>query len=85
VFREDLSYRNGLARLDASGCLLGVSDYLLAPEGIHEAFGDRPLTIFGNGLLILEDQLIWIGGVGDYAIGIFAADLEEALACLRPL
>ncbi len=85
VFREDLSYRNGLARVDASGRLLALSDYVLAPQGLHESFGDRPLTLFGNGLLQLGTELIWVGGVGDYAIGVFIADMAEALAALRPV
>ena len=85
VFREDLSYRNGLARVDTAGRLLALSDYLLIPQGVNEAFGDRPLTLFGNGLLCLGDHLVWVGGVGDYAIGLFIADLQEALSALHPV
>lgn len=83
ILREDLSYRNGLAIVDAQGWLKMVSDYLLAPQGLWEEYGDRPLTIFGNGLLHYKDHLIWIGGVGDYCIGIFIAKLDDALAQLR--
>lgn len=83
VLREDLSYRNGLAIVDAQGRLKAVSDYLLAPQGLWEQYGDRPLTIFGDGLLHYKDRLIWLGGVGDYCIGIFITKLDDALSQLR--
>ena len=83
VLREDLSFRNGLAIVDAQGRLKAVSHYVLAPQGLWEQYGDRPLTIFGDGLLCYKDHLIWIGGVGDYCIGVFIAKLDDALACLR--
>mgnify|MGYP000669198860 CR=1 FL=1 len=79
VLREDLSYRNGLAIVDDQGELLAISNYLLAPQGLIESYGDRPLVIFGNGLVIYRDILIWIGGISDYAIGVFATDLYKAL------
>ncbi len=83
VHREDLSYRNGLAEVDREGNLLAISDYLLAPKGLLEEYGDRPLTVFGNGLLLVRDCLVWIGGVSDYAIGIFIAELDDVLGMLR--
>ncbi len=85
VHRKDLSYRNGLAVVDGQGRLLEISDYLLVPEGLVEQYGDRSLALFGNGLLVWQDQLIWIGGVSDYCIGIFVADLELALSQLHPV
>jgi len=83
VLRGDLSYREGLALVSGDGELLAVSDYLLAPRGPVEEYGDRPLVIFGDGLAVRGDRLIWVGGVSDYAIGLFAADLDEALERLR--
>ncbi len=83
VLREDTSYRNGLALVDEDGRLISISDYLLAPKGLQEEYGDRSLTIFGDGLLCDGDHLIWIGGVSDYAIGVFIAKLEDALSKLR--
>ena len=83
VLREDLSYRDGLALVDGEGNLLAVSDYLLAPKGLWEEYGDRPLVIFGDGLLRYKDYLIWIGGVSDYCIGVFITELNEALAKLK--
>ncbi|MCK4394958.1 hypothetical protein KAX17_18830 [Candidatus Bipolaricaulota bacterium] len=83
VLKEDLSYRNGLAIVDGSGDLLAISNYLLAPKGLEESYGDRPLVIFGDGLVRHENYLIWIGGISDYAIGIFIAELDEALEKLK--
>ena len=83
VLKEDLSYKDGLALIDREGKLLAISDYLLAPQGLVENYGDRPLVIFGDGLVRYEDYLIWIGGVSDYCIGIFIAEIEEALSKLR--
>lgn len=79
VLKEDLSYRNGLAVVDDSGELLAISNYLLSPRGLQEDYGDRPLVIFGDGLLRHRDYLIWIGGVSDYSVGIFITKLENAL------
>lgn len=83
VLREDLSYRNGLALVDSEGRLKAVSDYVLIPKGLSEQYGDRSLTVFGNGLVVYGDNLIWVGGISDYGIGIFVTCLSEALASLR--
>ena len=83
VLRDDLSYKNGLAVVDSGGELLAISDYLLAPKGLEEGYGDRPLVIFGNGLVKYKDYLIWIGGISDYGIGIFITEIEEALGKLK--
>ena len=83
VLREDFSYRNGLAIVSTEGKLQAISDYLLAPKGLSECYGDRSLALFGNGLVVYKDYLIWIGGVSDYGIGIFVTKIEEALSRLR--
>lgn len=83
VLREDLSYRNGLALVDGKGKLLRVSDYLLAPKGLAEEYGDRSLAIFGDGLLRQGDSLIWVGGVSDYSVGVFITNVKDALSMLR--
>ena len=85
VAKDDLSYKNGLALVDRKGKLLAISDYLLAPRGLEENYGDRPFVIFGGGLVSYEDHLIWIGGISDYAIGIFIADLNTATSRLKGL
>ena len=83
VAKEDYSYRDGLALVDDSGELLAISDYLLEPRGIEEEYGDRPRVIFGGGLILYKGSLIWIGGVSDYAIGIYVTELDKALGALR--
>ena len=85
IVKEDLSYRNGLALVDDEGNLIAISDYLLAPHGIDEEYGDRAKVIFGDGLLLYKDFLIWIGGISDYAIGIFVAKVEDAMRKLKYL
>jgi len=83
VLKEDLSYKDGLALIDREGDLLAISDYLLAPQGLVENYGDRTFVIFGDGLVKHEDYLIWVGGISDYGIGIFVGKLDEALAMLK--
>lgn len=83
VLKEDLSYKNGLALIDRKGKLLAISDYLLAPQGLVENYGDRTFVIFGDGLVKYEDRLIWVGGISDYGIGIFVSKLNKALATLK--
>jgi len=83
VLKEDLSYRDGLALVNRNGELLAISDYLLAPKGLCEEYGDRALVIFGDGLLLYKETLIWIGGVSDYSIGVFTAKLSDVLPMLR--
>jgi predicted GH43/DUF377 family glycosyl hydrolase len=85
VSRDDQAYRNGLALVDGEGYVRAISDYLLVPQGLNECYGDRPHTMFGNGLVRHKDQLIWVGGVGDYAIGIFTTPIERALERLRKI
>ncbi len=83
VLKDDLSYRNGLALVDAQGRLKAISDYLLVPRGLNESYGDRPLVTFGCGLVLYKEHLIWVGGLSDYAIGIFTTKLGLALEQLR--
>lgn len=83
--QEDQAYRNGLALVNQEGYVHALSNYLLAPKGLNECYGDRPQTIFGNGLVRYKDHLIWVGGISDYAIGIFVTPMERALERLRRL
>lgn len=83
VVKKDLSYRNGFAIIDKNGKLLGTTDYVLMPEGLTEEYGDRALVIFGDGLLMYKDLIIWIGGVGDYAIGVFIAEKDKIMQNMR--
>ena len=83
VLRRDLSYRSGFAIVNEKGELIAVSDYTLFPSNLNEEYGDRALVIFGDGLLLVEDEIVWIGGVGDYSIGIFIANLKDVLQNMR--
>ena len=83
VLKEEESYKNGLAIVDEEGALLAVSDYLLSPKNLPEMYGDKPLTIFGCGLIIYKEYLIWVGGISDYGIAVFKADLEKVLEKVR--
>ena len=83
VVLEDLSYRDGLAVVDGEGRLLAISDYLIEPRGLIEEYGDRPLVVFGDGLVSYKDYLLWIGGISDYAIAIFIAERDKVLEELR--
>ena len=83
VSKADLAYRNGLAVVNADGELLAVSDYVLSPKGMYEEYGDRCMTLFGDGLVLYKDTLIWVGGVCDACVGIFTVELDRALETLR--
>jgi len=80
---EDFIYRNGLAVFDSDGNLLGITNYLLEPSGLIESYGDRPGVIFGNGLVQYKEYIYWIGGISDYAIGIFRAPLDRILENMK--
>lgn len=84
VLNED-SYKNGLAIVDDYGELLGISDYLLSPRNLPEMYGDKPLTIFGCGLSIYKEYLIWVGGISDYGVAVFKVELEKALEKIRKI
>ncbi len=84
VSMEDGVYREGLAVVDEDGELIAITpEYVLAPKGPWEMHGDRPGVIFGDGLVLYDEKLIWVGGVGDHVIGIFTVDLERALESLK--
>jgi len=83
VQQEDLAYKEGLALVSGEGDLLAISDYVLEPEGVRENYGDRPFVIFGDGLVRIEDKLLWVGGVSDYCIGFFLAELKDVLEVLH--
>lgn len=76
VSRSDFTYRNGLAIVNENGELLAISNYVLSPIGICKEYGDRPFTLFGNGLIKHKEFLIWIGGIGDCCIGMFITELD---------
>ncbi len=83
VLKSNFSYVEGLAIVNDSGDLLATTDYVLIPKGLNESFGDRPLVIFGCGLILTKEYVIWVGGVADYCIGIFKANLSKVLELMK--
>jgi len=79
IYREDLSYRNGIAIITPEGEIIGISEYLLTPSTIEEMYGDRPMVIYGCGLVKKDEYIYWIGGVADYGIGIYRAEIDKVL------
>ncbi|UXD22452.1 hypothetical protein IPA_04935 [Ignicoccus pacificus DSM 13166] len=80
---EDLIYRNGVAIVNSEGELLGISEYLLWPSTIEELYGDRPMVIYGSGLVKRGDEIFWFGGVADYGIGIYRSTLDKLLETIK--
>jgi len=79
VLELDKRYLNGLAIVGEDGEIKAVTNYILVPSRIEEYYGDRPGVIFGDGLVVYKDLVIWVGGVADQMIGIFVADLNKVL------
>ncbi len=77
--RSDLTYYNGVAVVNKDGELLGISEYLLVPSTIEELYGDRPMVIYGSGLIRRGNDVFWLGGVADYGIGVYRANLNDLL------
>ncbi len=75
----DKRYLNGLAIVDSEGNVKAITNYLLVPSRIEEYYGDRPGVIFGDGLVVYKDRVIWIGGVADQMIGVFVAELKDVM------
>ncbi len=79
IMKNDMSYRNGIMVVNGEGEVLGVSEYLLFPQTIEELYGDRPMVIYGCGLVRYKEYIYWIGGIADYGIGVYRAELEELM------
>ncbi len=80
---KDLTYKNGLALVDGRGRLLGTTNYVLSPKGVIEEYGDRIRVIFGCGLVVYGGRVIWIGGVSDWAIGVFETSEREIMNLMK--
>jgi len=83
IMKEDLSYRNGLAVVNREGELLGITEYLLYPETVEELYGDRPMVIYGCGLVHQGEYLYWIGGVADYGIGVYRTTIDKVMEHMK--
>jgi len=82
---KSMVYVNGFAIVDKEGGLQAVTDYILVPETLPELYGDKPGVIFGCGLIKRNDLIYWIGGVSDFAIGIYEAELDKILENMREI
>ena len=79
ILKDDFSYRNGFAVVTPDGEVIGITEYLLVPSTIEEMYGDRPMVIYGSGLVKKDEFVYWIGGVADYGIGVYRAEIDEVL------
>jgi len=80
VLFENIEYRNGLAVVDGEGRLRGITNYVLAVSGdLQESYGDRPLSIFGDGLIKVDEMIYWFGGLCDYAIGVYRTEFDKVM------
>jgi predicted GH43/DUF377 family glycosyl hydrolase len=85
VSKADFFYRNGFLVVNEAGELLGLTDYLLAPDIKNqlESLGPYVGVIFGDGLVRYKELLLWIGGVADSRMGVFSCELDEVLERVR--
>jgi len=68
-------YKQSLAILGKEGVLESVSRPFLIPRGFETQYGDRSGVIYGCGLVEWKDRFYWIGGIGDYSIGVWRLKL----------
>ena len=76
--KSSWGYESGFIMLDKEGNLLGHTNYLLHAEK-ELSYGNRINTLFGCGLIKLNNKIWWIGGVGDWAIALYSCNLKEIL------
>jgi len=79
---KDLAYRHGFALLSKKGDLIYYTALIIEPKHLPEIYGDRPFTIYGCGLSLLDETIYFWAGLGDFCIGIYEMDLSEALSLL---
>ena len=79
VFAEKCEYKQGFALIDNEGNILGRTPPFLKTEGILRYAGGRPFTLFGCGLILRNEQLFFVGGVGDTWTAIYSADVGAVL------
>ncbi|MCK4528227.1 hypothetical protein KAW18_12720 [candidate division WOR-3 bacterium] len=75
---ERAEYQEGFMLIDNAGIVNAQTDLILKTEGKLQE-GRRPYTLFGCGLVKHKRKLWFIGGVGDWAIAIYSADLGDVL------
>ena len=79
VFAEKHEYKQGFVLMDNEGNILGRTPPFLKTEGILRYAGGRPFTLFGDGLVLREDKICFVCGVGDTWTAIFSANVGDVL------
>lgn len=83
VLQQNLEYTNGFAVFNEIGEILGISDPFFRLPHNFLRYGNRPQTLFGCGLILHNDILYSVNGVGDWALGLFTASLEDVLKQIK--
>lgn len=83
VLRRNLEYANGFMLLSGIGEDIGISKPFFRLPNTMIKYGNRPNTLFGCGLILHHETLYWVGGIGDWSIGIFSTPLEKVLECVK--
>lgn len=83
ILRQNLEYANGFMILNNVGEVISMSEPFFRLPQNYLRYGNRPNTLFGCGLILRKNKLWWIGGIGDWAIGVFSAELEDVLNKLK--
>ena len=84
VLDKKYEYQEGFILVDNVGIPIATTDYLLKTEGIL-SYGNRPWTLFGCGLILRNSRLWAISGVGDWAIAIYSADIDDVLNQMKKI
>ena len=79
VFADKHEYKEGFVLVDNEGNVLDRTPTFLKTEGILRYAGGRPFTLFGDGLVLRNERLFFIGGLGDVWTAIFSADVGDVL------
>lgn len=75
---EKYEYREGFMIINDEGIPIAITDYILKTEGILQ-YGNRPYTLFGDGLILRNNRLWCVYGFGDFGIVILSTDIEDVL------
>jgi len=78
ALKEKYEYREAFMIINDEGIPIATTDYILKTEGILQ-YGNRPFTLFGNGLILDNNRLWCIYGFGDFGIVILSTDIENVL------
>ena len=79
VFTDRYEYKEGFVLLDDEGNVLGKTPLFFKTKGILRYASGRPFTLFGCGLILRNERLFFVGGIGDMWAGIYSADVGDVL------